>query len=464
LYEENGEDVFYKNKAVVFTMLTMSRIWTVAGVLAAILLDMTTTLNLAQALTTTTTTTTKLIQLQQDAARTIATFPVKESFEPVIRNGHAQTILGFLCRQTCGYVAHDESPFGLLQKIRKGLASAQDESGNSQFWDHREHIASLDGDFFHADYKYVNSCNDNSANVLNMRPTVILLHGLQSSSYSTLSVELAEAFNQQGMNCVCLNFRGCSKDAQGVNIPNDKKGGYHLGFTDDLLQFIDLFQARNPESSIYLCGFSLGANVVLKCLGDLAQDAVGENIAGAAVICAPLDQTKNSPVLAKPFSIQRFLYSNALLKSLQSRAQMQLRQFPEGSSMVDVERVMAATTITDFDDAYIAPLYGFKECWDYYKQTSSIHVLDKICVPTFILNARDDPFFDNTVWPIQTSCENGGPAPLKLMRTDSGGHLGFLFHQVDRNDVRLATNVPSWGSYQAARFLAHVDKSRTDNE
>jgi predicted alpha/beta-fold hydrolase len=54
---------------------------------------------------------------------------------------------------------------------------------------------------------------------------------------------------------------------------------------------------------------------------------------------------------------------------------------------------MAAEIILDFDAAFTAPIYGFKDCWDYYQQTSSIHFLEDIQVPAFILNAKNDPFF-----------------------------------------------------------------------
>jgi len=48
---------------------------------------------------------------------------------------------------------------------------------------------------------------------------------------------------------------------------------------------------------------------------------------------------------------------------------------------------MVAETITELDDAFIATNNGFQDCWDYYRQTSSVHFLDQIAVPTLILNA-----------------------------------------------------------------------------
>ena len=57
--------------------------------------------------------------------------------------------------------------------------------------------------------------------------------------------------------------------------------------------------------------------------------------------------------------------------------------------LFDLPRALAAKTITEFDDAFIAPIYGFRDCWDYYRKTSSIHFLEDIVVPTLVINAED---------------------------------------------------------------------------
>jgi predicted alpha/beta-fold hydrolase len=411
-------------------------------------------------MTETTTALNPLGDLQEKAASIASSFSLDEDFDPKIRNGHLQSILGFFLRESCSYVPRNENLVNFLRRIQQGFEQASPETENAGFWDERERIDTPDGDWFHADSKYY--CHPDPHDITSATaPTVLLLHGLQSSSYGNLAVEMARAFGSMQMNVICLNFRGCSKDNSGANIPNDTLGAYHLGFTKDLLQFLELFRERNPTTPIYLTGFSLGANVVLKCLGDLAEQAPEMNIQGAAVLCAPLDQLKNAPVLARPWSIQRFVYTSGLVKSLQTMALGQLERL-QAYDKVSVSRILQAETISEFDDAFIAPIYGYKDCWDYYQESSSIHVLPKIAVPTLILNAVDDPFFDNTVWPTAISCEHGGPAPLKMIQLVSGGHLGFSFHQVDDDDSRVGSNTPSFGSQAAASFLYHVHR-QTNN-
>ena len=69
-----------------------------------------------------------------------------------------------------------------------------------------------------------------------------------------------------------FNFRGCSGKL------NTNVRQYHLGFTEDLKYFLDTLKERNQEEGaakkpMYLSGFSLGANVVVKLLGELGLAA-----------------------------------------------------------------------------------------------------------------------------------------------------------------------------------------------
>ena len=86
----------------------------------------------------------------------------------------------------------------------------------SPFWQNRERIETPDGDWFHADSLMV---SDEDA------PTVVIVHGLESSTNSPAVREMAVAFRAQGMNVVGLNFRGCSGEA------NDTVGAFSFGRT-----------------------------------------------------------------------------------------------------------------------------------------------------------------------------------------------------------------------------------------
>ena len=123
----------------------------------------------------------------------------------------------------------------------------------------------------------------------------------------------------------------------------------------------------------------------------------------------------------------------------------------------DLPRALAAKTVTEFDDAFIAPIYDFEDCWDYYRKTSSGYFLESIAVPSFVLNAKDDPFFDPAAHPVEKTVLFGGKAPVQIHRTDYGGHCGFCFQQYDESEDG-ETSLPnvSWMPSELARFLQHV--------
>ena len=459
----------------------------------------------------------------------IKNYNITDMFQPVpwLQNNHLQTIGGFLFRKLTqdrpnhnrhnfAYIPQNEPWYQTILRMMEAFRVASMNHNENlvldttppppppPFWDRRERIRTPDGDFFHVDIKHSqpqlhdeiidpNNNNNNSVlgetNIASTKSIVILLHGLQSNSQSPVCMEMASAIlhhsQKNDCECHCINFRGCS------GIPNDTVGGYHLGYTDDVKYYLEqLYQQYNsrniPFPPIYITGFSLGANVALKCIGELGSRAqeVPYNIHGASVLCLPLDQVANAPVLAQP-GINRLIYTQNLLQSLQKKCTEQYEQFygtTDAGGMVsestvtpiyNYTKVMSARTITEFDDSFIAPIYNFTDCWDYYTQTSSIHYLHNITVPTLVINAQDDPFFDNSIWPTYHSVEHGGTVPIKMIQTKHGGHLGYYFHQIECvSDERLVATahltredgakeaklriIPSWSAWETGKFVNHV--------
>ena len=99
------------------------------------------------------------------------------------------------------------------------------------------------------------------------KPIVVMTHGLESRSNAPLTERMARAFNRCGYDVCVVSFRSCAHDD---DVPR-RPGGYHLGFTDDV-NFVTKKIFSETKRSIYLSGFSLGGNVVLKLLGELGQN------------------------------------------------------------------------------------------------------------------------------------------------------------------------------------------------
>ena len=114
----------------------------------------------------------------------------------------------------------------------------------------RERLELPDGDFLDLDW------TKNSRG-----PIVIVLHGLEGSSDSKYARGLLKAVHDHGWRGVVMHFRGCGGE------PNRLPRSYHSGETTDLAYVVKLLQSREPETPLFVVGFSLGGNVLLKWLG-----------------------------------------------------------------------------------------------------------------------------------------------------------------------------------------------------
>ena len=67
-------------------------------------------------------------------------------------------------------------------------------------------------------------------------------------------------------------------------------------------------------------------------------------------------------------------------------------------------------------------MHGFAGVDDYYTRSSSRQFLPSICIPTLILQARDDPFLPADALPGESDLS---PA-VTLELAEHGGHVGFV--------------------------------------
>jgi predicted alpha/beta-fold hydrolase len=396
-------------------------------------------------------------------------FLLSSSFEPrdfcpprQLANEHFQTISGVFLRNDpeCRYVSGGVSISSAVEKGAKLLSSLSKEADvYGDFWDHRQRISTPDGDFFHVDYKF----QSDSFDMPFSKGLVVIVHGLQSNSNSSLSVDLGRAFANEGFDVACINFRGCS------GVPNNSLRAYHLGFTDDLIQFLAMSNnGKLKPPPIFLSGFSLGANVVLKALGQLGSRAFDEfNVYGAAVSGAPFDNERNIQFVQQA-GFNKLAYNDSLLKSLKNTALQQLNRFADSkeAKTISLEEISTLKEISAIESALIAPVFGFRDNVDYYRKTNCINFLDDIQVPTLVLNAADDPFFDPSFFPFEKGCDSAfgkeKRTPVKLVRTEHGGHLGFMFHQRRREEMnmKLGQSETSFMPQELARFVSHVFEGR----
>jgi predicted alpha/beta-fold hydrolase len=111
---------------------------------------------------------------------------------------------------------------------------------------------------------------------------------------------------------------------------------------------------------------------------------------------------------------------------------------------VDLRAALRATTFAAYDRAVTAPLHGFADEIDYWRQSSSTRYLAHIRRPTLLLHALDDPFIPSTSLPDPRTL----PPSVRAEFVPIGGHVGFVEGAPWRAE--------SWAERRALDFLASV--------
>jgi predicted alpha/beta-fold hydrolase len=250
-------------------------------------------------------------------------------------------------------------------------------------------------------------------------PRLLILHGLEGSSYSVYAQGMAARATAAGARVTVLNFRSCARDPHDVKrwLPNHRPRLYHSGETTDLDHVAQTLAAREPDTALLAVGVSLGGNVLLKWLGEHAGQT---HVRAAATISVPYDLDAGARHLT---SRTGRIYVRNFLGTLLAKAGDLVRRFPEIADRIDLERAARALSFHDYDDAATAPLHGFADAADYYARSSSLHWLARIATPTLCVSAVDDPFLPRA---ILDQVAERAPRDVELRVTRRGGHVGFV--------------------------------------
>lgn len=251
----------------------------------------------------------------------------------------------------------------------------------------------------------------------------LMIHGLAGSHESGYMQRISRRLNDRGVRAFRLDLRGCGAGAGLARLP------YHSGRSEDAAAALEALARLMPGSPTTLIGFSLGANITLKLLGELGGRPCG-NLDSAVAVCPPADLAACSRQISLPTNrIYDRYFVSLLLRQLRTA------RVEHGAAFRRAPR-----TLWEFDDTFTAVVCGFGSADNYYATASSASLIARIATPTLVLASRDDPMI-----PCSTLENMAMPPAVELRLTDHGGHLGFVGRRgVDADRRWMDWRVVDW--------------------
>lgn len=236
------------------------------------------------------------------------------------------------------------------------------------------------------------------------KPVVALFHGLEGSTDRHYIANLMAELRKAGYPSVALNFRGCGSRL------NKQPRFYHSGSTDDYRTFFNWINQRFPGKDIYAVGYSLGANALVKYLGEEGSKSL---VRRSVAVSPPYDLKEGSIRMQQGINK---LYEKRFLITLADKLEKKRQTYPDMP-------VFRGHSIYDFDDQVTAVLHGFAGADDYYFRCSSRHFYGEVKSDLLIVHSKEDTLCPIEFAPQKTIRENKA---IRTLFTEEGGHVGFL--------------------------------------
>ncbi|KAL7545798.1 hypothetical protein ACHAWF_009141 [Thalassiosira exigua] len=278
------------------------------------------------------------------------------------------------------------------------------------------------------------------------RPVILLLHGLNNDSSFGYIRSMMRTATERGWIAAGMNFRGQDGLHQ---VKNSTPRGYNAGYTGDLRGVVQQIEhrlkrrevsasnRRNTEDDdpyvggpIFVLGYSLGANIITKYLGEESlHGTLPKCIGGGAALGNPLHI--HSGTIPFPWNVVLGAgVKRSILQNFRS-----FRGHREPGFRRAITKALLSPTIGKLDDAaapYLirndpfppyTPRIGFRDGEEYWHDASSHRHVGHVSVPLLKVSARDDFLvFGQFSRKLNHCLENPN---VVVAKTRCGGHLGW---------------------------------------
>ena len=235
----------------------------------------------------------------------------------------------------------------------------------------------------------------------------ILLHGWEGSADSTYLLRCGRSLYAGGYDVFRLNFRDHG------NSHHLNKGIFYAVLLEEIYQAVAQVAGFSSGRPVFLVGFSLGGNFVLRILKKCVSVPI-ENLCHAVSISPVLNPQISTAKIDRIAYIRKYF----LAKWRRSLTKKQAL-FPD---LYDFGNLMEVKTIQALTDALLEKYSDFPTAQDYFDAYAVRGAaIGDIQIPTTIVTAKDDPII-----PIEDFYDLKLNKHIRLVIHPHGGHNGFI--------------------------------------
>ena len=238
------------------------------------------------------------------------------------------------------------------------------------------------------------------------RRIAVVLHGWEGSADSCYVVSLGAQLLANGFDVLRLNLRDHG-DSHHLN-----REIFHSCRLAEVVGATEAVADRFPKARIFLAGFSLGGNFVLRVSADAGAP---DTIAGAVAISPVLDPAVTLEALERGWSLYRRYFVRRWSRSLRRKR----RAWPD---LPDFEQLLRTQDLRSMTEGLVHQFTDFASLEAYldgYAITGQR--LATLRFPAALLLAEDDPMIP------ATDLSRLARSPrLTVLSTRHGGHCGFV--------------------------------------
>ena len=258
----------------------------------------------------------------------------------------------------------------------------------------------------------------------------VLLHGWEGSAEANYMLSLGQDLMDAGLEVVRLNLRDHG-DTHHLN-----RGLFHSCLLPEVLGAVRAIAERYPGRKLWLVGFSLGGNFLLRVAAEPGAAALG--IAGVIAISPVLDPARTLLALEQGLPIYRRYFVWKWSRSL-------LRKQAHWPADHDFTDLLRRPGLRHMTAVLVARNTAFPHL-EAYLQGYAItgERLARLAAPAVILTSQDDPII-----PAADLARLAKNPQLQVHVTAHGGHTGFL--------ERLGE--PSWANYFVLETMQRVARA-----